>query len=1114
MMIIKRTTQFLLILLLFFACSEDKSTNTEATAPAKPAGLSIISSSDSGITFNNALSDDPLSDKNVLSYQLYFNGAGVGIADFNNDGLEDIFFAGNEVPNELYINKGDFKFEKLDENSGINKNKTWASGVSIVDINLDGFKDIYVCQQGPYPEAQRKNLFYINNGDLTFTEAAQSMGLDDANSSTQAAFLDYDKDGDLDCYVMNESKYAGVLLSAVFKDLEKKDNLLKASGKLFENTGNLKFKDVTEKAGVLNYGYGLGLAISDINGDNYPDIYVVNDYTVPDFLYINQKDGTFKESIKEFTRQITYFGMGCDVADINNDGLVDIGVVDMAAEDHIRDKTLMASMDVEKFKYYFYDLEYHFQYMFNSLQLNNGNNTFSNVAALAGILRSDWSWAAFFTDFNLDGHKDFYVSNGYRRYARDNDFRIRMDEIRNENNGTIPKSMRADVYKMMPEIKLDNKLYMSDGQLHFDDHSTTFTQESFPSYSYGAAYADFDNDGDMDLVVNNIDQKALLFKNSAKENTGNNYLKIKLDVLNPAKKIGAKVKINTASGIQFQEYNFVRGYESCMQEVLLFGLGKDSNVNEIEIVWADGNVQKVSDVKVNQTLEIKYTKGGQFNPSSQNLPSLLEVVDSEQIGVSFRHKENPFDDFEKEILLPQRQTAFGPALVAADINKDGLEDFYVGGAKGQSGEIYTQNQSGKFSKRDELAIASDFGSEDVDAIFVDPNQDGLMDLIVLSGGSGDFVGQEALLQNRFYANTGEKLLKIGNVLPVSTTASYKIIAENIDSDPVKELIVFGAAQPGRYPQKEKTVLLDYDGKKYVDRTDELIPELNNIDGILRDGNWTDLNNDGKLDFITVGEWSSVNVFLNEDGKFKNKTSTYISEEKYGWWKSIKAADLDNDGDMDFILGNVGKNFKQKATTEKPLYLFSNDFDNNGTLDCVLAKYYDDKIVPARGKECSTEQMPFISEKFETYSAFANASLGDILGEEKIKEGIKLQATDFGSYYLWNENGKLVFEQMPPMAQISPINDIQIIDINKDGMDDIMIVGNDYNTEYETPRLDAGNGLVLLNKGSKKLDPLSINKSGLFAPKDAKHLITMPYQNGSLFIVANNNDQLSFFKKRG
>ena len=808
----KTITYNLLCVVCFFlvSCQNDPARKdpTQRDRSGDISGLELLDSQHTGIDFINTLQDDPLSDKNVLSYQHYFNGAGVGIADFNRDGLQDIFFAGNEVPNELYINKGDLKFEKLGPGSGINKNKVWSSGVSIVDINNDSYPDIYVCQQGPYTEKDRKNLFYINNKDLTFTESAGVMGLDDPNYSTQAAFFDYDKDGDLDCYVMNESKYVGVILAAVYEDLKKEGSMEAASGKLFENTGNLKFIDVTKKAGVLNYGYGLGLSITDINGDNWPDIYVANDYTVPDFMYINQQDGTFKESIKEYTRQISYFGMGCDVADINNDGYVDIGVVDMAAEDHFRDKTLMAGMDSEGFKYYFYELGYQFQYMFNSLQLNNGNNTFSNIAALAGVLKSDWSWAAIFADLNLDGYKDYYVSNGFRRYARDNDFRIKMAEIREENGGTVPLNRREELYKLMPEIKLVNKMYINDGNLHFNDRSGNFSHPDFPSYSYGVATADLDNDGDLDLVLNNIDQKASILKNNIRETSDHNYIKVILDHPNNAKKLTSKVYVYTPDGFQLQEYNFVRGYESTMEESLIFGLGSIDKIDSIKVIWPDLKVQLVDKVVINQTIKIQYNPTGTFQ-KTKPVASLLQLQDPAELNINFKHIENPYDDFETEVLLPQKQSAYGPALAVGDVNNDGLDDFFVGGAKGQVGVLYIQEGNGSFKQADTQPWEIDVMSEDVDAIFVDPNRDGNPDLFVLSGGSGDFVNEKHLLADRFYANTGDgRFAKVGNILPDNQSASYSIISENIDSDPENELLIFGAAQAGKYPLSEKTILLD------------------------------------------------------------------------------------------------------------------------------------------------------------------------------------------------------------------------------------------------------------------------------------------------------------------
>ena len=749
--------------------------------------------------------------------------------------------------------------------------------------------------------------------------------------------------------------------------------------------------------------------------------------------------------------------------------------------------------------------------MFNSLQLNNGNNTFSNIAALAGVLKSDWSWAALFSDFNLDGHKDFYVTNGFRRYSRDNDFRNRMKEIRAKNNNTIPLKYREEVYKLMPEIKLKNKLYVNDGNLHFDDENSDFLHPEVATFSSGAALADFDNDGDLDIIVSNIDQEVSLLKNTAVEKSGRNYIKISLTGKNAALTLGSKVYVETEQNTQLQEYFFVRGYESCLEEVLVFGIGQEKKIKSVTVIWPDGNEQVMNNVDANQHLKVSYQSGGKFLAQQNSDSGLLKPMTANDLGINYAHKENYFDDFETEILLPQKQTSFGPAIATADVNGDGLEDFYTGGAKGQSGELYLQTPSGNFKKAESQPWANERASEDVSAIFVDPNQDGTKDLIILSGGSGDMLGAEDWLQDRFYANNGKgEFFRIANVLPITLSASYDIIAENIDNDPEKEILILGAAQPGKYPLTEKSVVLDYNGKAYVDVTEQLIPDLNEEHGLLRAACWIDLNGDNQKDLVTAGEWQNINVYINSDNTYKKSSSSWGTTNKEGWWRSLQALDVDNDGDLDLVAGNVGKNFKQKASADHPLYLFSNDYDNNGTLDCVLAKDYNGNIVPARGRECSSEQMPFISEKFKTYNDFASASIGDILGEDKIENGIQLKAVDFYSYLLINDNGKFSYKKLPPLAQSSPINDLLVHDYDKDGKADLLLVGNDYNTEYETPRLDAGNGLVLLNKESG-FKALSVKESGLFNPGDAKKVRQLNHQNGQLILIANNNEPLGIYK---
>lgn len=1097
-----------LFLGMIFSCSPEVATNPEKKADLK---FSLVSKEKSNIDFINKLIDDPLTDKNVMSYPHYFNGAGVGVGDFNKDGKPDLFFAGNEVDNRLYINEGDLVFKDITEGAGINQNKNWSSGVNIVDINEDGYDDIYVCQHGPFkdPSSKRENLLYINNGDLSFTEQAKSYGLNDGNHSVQSVFFDYDKDGDLDCYILNSSKYVLIVLAAIFEDLEDKKNLEAASGNLYENLGNQKFKRVTEQAGVLKHGFGLGVVATDINNDGWQDLYVTNDYSVPDFLYINQKDGTFKESIKEYTKQISFYGMGVDIADLNNDNHLDICVVDMAADDHFRDKTLMASMDTETFWYYINHLGYQSQYMFNSLQLNNGRGQFSNIANLAGIARSDWSWAALLSDFNLDGQKDLFVSNGYRRYARDNDFRLKMADLREKNGGTIPMALRKEAYELLPEMKLPNRMYLNQGDLNFESREEQIGLE-IPTYSYGAALSDLDNDGDMDLVLNNLDQDAMIFKNDASSNA--NYLKLKLKGRGANDNLGSKVYVSSGGETQMQEYFFTRGYESSMEHCLIFGLGDKSKIDSLKIIWPDGNMQIENNLQVNKEHLINYKEGKRNTQRRRTSSQYFASKWAAGLGLEFVHKENDFNDFEKEILLPHKQSTLGPALAEGDVNKDGLTDIFVGGAKGQAGILYMQSADGKFTPAESQPWNMDFASEDVAAIFFDPNKDGNLDLIILSGGGGDFEGETSTLDDRFYANIGNGTFrKAKNVLPELGSASATVKAQDLNGDGYVELIIASAAVPGKYPQTKGLKIYQMTPKKlFIDVTDKFIdPEIIPA-GLVKDIACADLNGDDKIDLLLVGEWTEVKILLQKDGRFVDGSNELIEENKYGWWYSVSSGDLDNDGDLDFVLGNIGKNYKHKPTKKKPLYLFANDFDDSGSLDVVLGKHYEDRVVPARGRQCSSEQMPFIEDKFESYKSFADASIEDILGKDKLDGGIKLQADDFASYILWNNDSGLEFEKLANQAQIFPIMDSEIMDVNGDKKLDLVLAGNMYNTEVETPRLDAGMGLVMLNKGQQKFEVLNTAKSGFYAPNNAKKIAVLQRKNDRMVIVANNNASLDCF----
>lgn len=1100
-------------LFVITSCGNDPviDNSSDATHQKSSPLFTLLSAEDTGIDFKNQLNDDPTGDRNVLSFQHYYNGAGLAVGDFNNDNLPDVFFSGNEVPNQLYINKGNLKFENISATANISTNKQWASGATVADVNGDGFLDIYVCQYGPSEKStERENCLYINNGDLTFTEKAKEYGLNDGNGSTQAAFFDYDKDGDLDCYVMNESKYAGIILATVFKDLKTKKNMEAASGNLFRND-NGKFTRVTEQAGMLAYGYGLGLAVSDINNDGWPDVYVANDYSIPDFMYINNGDGTFTESLKKYTKQISFYGMGVDIADMNNDGLVDIAVVDMAAEDHMRDKTLMASMDIPTFWYYINDKQYQYQYMFNSMQLNNGNGTFSNIANMAGVSRSDWSWAALLADFDNDGFKDYFVSNGFRRYSRDNDFRNEMKAIRAANGGVVPMDLRKEMYNKMPEIKLENVLYKNNGDLTFKRNNNEWGMKE-PSYSSGAAYADLDGDGDLEMIVNNTDMDAFVYRNNAIENKTGNFFQVKLVADQPIQ--GTKVKITTGEQIQLQEWMNTRGYQSAVGSVLHFGLNNKETVDLIEIIWPDNSVQKLEKVAANQTLTIKKDDNNQpFNYAKTEKSTILQKLDPAKLGIGFTHQENSFDDFAKEVLLPHKQSTLGPCIAVADTNGDGLDDFFIGGAAGQKSVLYFQKTDGSFTKAPEQPWDIDKESEDMQAMFFDPDANGLMDLYVTSGGGGEYEGHEGLLQDRVYINFGNGVFKKVRAVPEMLMSSSVAKPADFDQDGNVDFFVGGQAVPGRYPYPSRSYLLKNEGQKFADVTATNAPALE-TPGIVKDFVWTDLNGDQFPDLVVVGEWMPISFYLNENGTFKNVTEDFGTADLKGWWYSIEQADVDNDGDMDFVVGNIGTNTKFHASKKKPFNVFANDFDKNGTCDVVLSKEYKGKLVPARGRQCSSEQMPFIKQKFPTYKDFASAGVEDILGKENIDEALHLQATEFHSLVLLNDgNGHFSYKYLPNIAQIAPINGIILDDLDNDGNVDLIVAGNNYNTEVETPRYDAGNGLVMKGLGDGTFQPLSISKSGFFVPGNVKDIQVLNHADGQskLILVANNNGNMEIFK---
>ena len=1072
--------------------------------------FSRIPGSVSGIDFVNALKENPESSENILSYPYFFNGAGITIGDINNDGLSDIFFSANQGPNKLYVNQGNMKFKDITATAGIGK-KNWSTGVTMADVNNDGFLDIYVSQGGNFDNPEtRQNLLFINNGNLTFSEKGQEYGLNDKGIGTQASFFDYDKDGDLDCYVMNECKYENVPLNIVLREIRNHQNLVDASGKLYRNDGN-KFTDVTEQAGVLRYGYGLGLMTADLNNDGWTDIYVANDYSVPDFMYINNKNGTFTDKTREMTRQIEFYGMGVDINDITNDGLPEIGVVDMATDDHFMGKTLMASMDVKGFWFYIDSLNYQYQYMFNALQLNNGNNTYSNIANLAGVAKSEWSWASLFGDFDNDGFKDYFISNGYKRYARDNDFRNEMERVRNENGGSVPVSMRKEMYEKMPSFKLSNYMGQNSGHLKFENVATEWGLGE-PTWSNGAAYGDLDNDGDLDLVVNNIDDEAFLYENHAAENKENNFLTVKLKTKGLIE--NTKVFLTSGESIFSQELCSTRGFCSSVDRKLHFGLGKIKEADALYVQWPDGKTQKLEKVKAGQILELDHANASTIPlPVFHKSDNLVAKISPASLGIDFAHKENPFNDFDKEILLPHKQSTLGPHITKGDANGDGYEDIYIGGAANQASVLYFQNASGKFSKAPSQPWEADKACEDTDAVFFDADGDGDMDLYVVSGGGGEMANYPRTLQDRLYINQGNgKFMKSTGSLPEDFYAGFRVKSADFDGDGDMDLFVGGRGVAGKYPYPDRSMLLRNDKGKFTDVTQTWSKELMNP-GMVTDLIWTDFNNDKKPDLIMVGEWMNIRFFENRGNSFADVSRSKGTAELNGWWYSIAEDDIDNDGDKDLVVGNIGLNTKFKAKPEKPFTVYSADFDDNGTNDIVLTKEYKGRMVPVRGRQCSSEQMPFIKERFKTYKDFANASLGDILGEEKLKAALKLTANEFHSIVLINDNGKYSKKDLDMQAQISPVNAIVIEDLNGDGNKDLIISGNNFDTEVETQRYDAGIGMILLGNGKGDFKSVPGYLSGFFASGNTKDMIICPVGSSKTqyLMLANNNSAPEIFK---
>ncbi len=1104
------------LLLCFFIINSSCTNNVDqqpelSLQPLTKLSFDVVPREQSGIEFINKITEGKK--LNYFTYPNIYSGGGVAVGDINNDGFPDIYFSGNMVKNKLYLNKGNMQFEDITDKAKVDALDIvrWTRGVTMVDINNDGFLDIYVSVSDP--PGRRNNLLYVNQGNMTFKEEGAKYQINDNGNSVQSIFFDYDKDGDLDLYICTYPPFNLYNSNAFFK--EKNINpSLEESDRLYRNEGNGIFTEITSEAGILNYGLTLNASITDFNGDGWPDIYVSNDFNAKDFLYINNKNGTFSDRLEEYFPHTSNFGMGTDTADFNNDGYIDLFQSDMMADNNIGKKTNMSAMSPEIF-HETVEKGLHYQYMKNCLQLNNGNNSFSDISELAGVANTDWSWAPLFADLNNDGWKDLFVSNGIRRNVNNNDYLEFSTKLYLQQK--ITKENQYKLVNFIPENPLDNYVFVNNGGLKFDQEENNWGL-SFKGYTHGVAYADFDLDGDLDMVLNNQDHVSLVFQNNARQIfSDKNYLRLKFNGgLNNRFGIGTKVTIATQDGsIQTQELILSRGYQSSVEPVLHFGIGEMEMVHSMEVTWPDGNIQTLKNLKANQDLIINKTDAQGPPRVISSSPQLFRTF-IDDLQINYKHKENDFNDFKRESLLPHKMSQFGPALAVGDINGDQLDDIYIGGAKGQNGYLFIQQVDGRFKSVQSDLFDNDKKHEDVNADFFDADNDGDLDLYVVSGGNEEKEGSDYYL-DRFYENKKGTFVKNMNAIPKLYSSGSCIIAEDYDNDGDTDLFIGGRQVPGKYPLPASGYLLKNnsnhkDGIIFKDVTKQEAPVLKDI-GMITDAKWVDVDNDNFKDLIVVGEWMPITIIKNEANTFQRLLENSGLSDEYGWWNTIATADYDRDGDIDMVVGNLGLNYKYKASKEHPFKIYLNDFDKNKTLDIVLSFNENGNEYPLRGRECSSEQMPFIKKKFKSYTAFANASLTDVFGEEKLKEALRYEATNFETSYIENlGNGKFRIQPLDPIAQISSVNSIVSSDFDTDGNLDLLLFGNLLGSEVETPRNDASYGVYLKGDGKGGFKAHFPYQSGLSIKgevKQAKIMRIANTKNKEVIVLAINDAALEF-----
>ena len=1075
------------------SCSDKNSQKGEASAQL----FHLLDAEQTKVDFVNEVSDGE--NFNILTYRNFYNGGGVAIGDINNDSLPDLYFTANQKKNKLYLNKGNFVFEDITDKAGVEGKMQWSTGVTMADVNGDGYLDIYVCNSGDVDRNNKKNELFINNGNLTFTEKGKEYNLDNEGFTTHAAFFDYDQDGDLDCYILNNS-FRDPAKIELYRAVREQSS--PGGHKLMRNDGNT-FTDVTAEAGIYSsdIAFGLGVAVSDLNGDHLPDIYVSNDFWERDYLYINKGNGKFSEELTSRINYCSTSSMGADIADLNNDGAPEIFTTDMLPGDDWRLKTTMAfdPYHLEDLKY---RANYHYQITQNCLHLNNGAADFQEIGQLSGVAATDWSWGALIFDFENDGNKDIFVSNGILKDIMSMDFH---DFLANEVKGYNSKA-KFDYRKFIstiPSQPLQNYAFTNTGNLSFNSNASLLGLPE-KSYSNGAAYGDLDNDGDEDLVVNNINAKCFIYRNDADKNAGNHYLKIRFQGTDKNRfGIGAEVKLKMKDSIQvLQNYN-TRGFQSSVEPLLLFGLGKNSSVDSLTVTWPDGKIQMLTNVKSNQVITLKNTDAGTPPAPSKIIASPLYAEADNMIEGDATHHENRYNDFDDEILLVRMLSTEGPRIIRGDVNKDNLEDFVLLGAKNDPCKLFIQQPGGRFRLQPNPIFVNDRSFESTCGAFIDYDRDGDLDLVVGSGGNEPGANKLNFLW-RLYQNNGSGIFSyaVKSIPPILGNFST-IEAGDIDNDGDDDLFLGARNVPGNYGLPPRSYLLVNDRGVWTD----IAPQaLGNI-GMVTDATWSDVDKDGDKDLIVVGDWMPVHIFYNENGTFDNQK---IVPNSSGWWNRVEAADIDGDGDDDFVLGNWGLNTKFKATPARPMTMYVSDFDRNGKSEFIINYYapLDTIAYPFATKPELTAQIPSLKKQILKYQDYGNKTYEMLFTPDQRSNALRYEANYLESAILWNNNGNVELQALPLEAQLSPVFGIVVSDFDNDSKKDIWLGGNFYELKPQAGRHNASKGVLLKQYDNRVFKYVPNAETGITVTGEVRDATVI---NNEL-LVARNNDKVLLFKK--